>query len=445
MALPAMLTGSDISDLLFDGRPAFWALVLVSYVGALVVGFLAGRRGFGTLGLVGVLVACTVAPRMVMVPTMETAMVTGNERILAPLSLFLLGLGLATAQGREEKRIVLVPAALVWAGALLAPSQLLNPAMSWVSAVGAVFLLAQKWVPRRPAILAALVVLGTASILLLVPGVRAPNAVQYEHLGRPYGIFGNPILAADCLFFLGAAAACALWQRRRFWAVLVAGVAFVGIMMTGSKTGLLLVVLLAVATALGFYPTARGRPTRARVMGLLVAVVVLALVALPFAGRVLGRAATFDLASTSVQARLVGWQEGLVAAASRPLGGGRVLVDWAPEQLRSFENLFLDLGSRLGWLPLVGFVAALVLVWRRGCAPARTGVLAIVVAGLTAATYYHPSVTLISFVALGVLDSAGRQDASREGGAEVREPDEATPGRQAGAPLRLWKRGVVSS
>lgn len=398
-----------------------YSLVVVGYAVAAVAGFVAGhtRRAAWVAGLAAI--ACVGAPRVVQRDFPEPAFTTSSGPYLAALAVGLIGVALARSS-TDERRVTVLPALLVLAGVLLRPELLLEPTMAWLAASGALFVLGLRWRPRRGGLLLVAWALGAASVLLLVPGFQGEIAVLASGT-RAFGVFGNPLVAADSLILMASALVAILW-RRKLVTVGVVAITVAAVVETGSRTGLMLIGVAALAVLLGVFPGRRERrAVGARAVTALLAAV--GLVYLVNASSELGRIGAISAQDESVVGRLSALAAGAREALTHPIGTTLIEVRSDVGNLSTYENIFFDTAARYGWLPLAALIVALALIWRRSGSAARVQWFLLVLAGLTAAVVYFPAVYVVGVLTIGVVQA--RAEGTSADDADRLEVGDETP------------------
>jgi hypothetical protein len=398
-----------------------YALAATAYACALLAGLgLAAIRRTGIL-LPVLVVAVVVAPRVVQRPFPDVDFTTGNERVLALLAFAAVGAAAPIAARGAERLLVIIPVALVTVGIFLNPSLLLEASFGWLAASGALFVLGRRWVTKRGGALLLAFIIGVTSIYFKIPGFRGEIGILPSDI-RSFGVFGNPLIAADAIMFM-TAGLVAIWWRNGFAVLVLVTAGLVAIVETGSRTGLLLAGFLAVALVTGKYPLANGA-RRSAGRNISLALLTTATLAVLFLSKQeLGRVAAISGQEGSVTARVAAIGDGLVASLTHPFGGDEIVVTSSAGQITTYENLFFDVGARLGLLALAGVVVAFAIAYRLGNQAGRVGVAVMILAGMTAAIYYHPAAYVLGLVCAGVIDSvAQREDAPNvgdEGGLKI--------------------------
>jgi hypothetical protein len=388
-----------------------YALPATAYACALTAGFgLAAIRRTGIL-LPVLVVAVVVAPRVVQRPFPELDLTTGNEKFLALVAFAAIGAAAPMAARGAERLLVIIPFALVTVGAFLNPSLLLDASFGWLAASGALFVLGRRWVSKRGGALLFAFIIGVTSIYFKIPGYRGEIGILPSDI-RSFGVFGNPLIAADAIMFM-TAGLVAIWWRNGFAVLVLVTAGLVAIGETGSRTGLLLAGFLAVAFVAGKYPFPNGtlRSAGRNISAALLATATLAV--LFFNKQELGRIAAISSQEGSVTARVAANGAGLVASLTHPFGVDQIVVTSGGGQIFTYENLFFDVGARLGLLVLAGVVVAFVIAYRIANQAGRVGIAVLILAGMTAGIYFQPAAYVLGLVCAGVIDSvARREDAS---------------------------------
>jgi hypothetical protein len=317
------------------------------------------------------------------------------------------GAAMTVAADATERRIVLIPAVLCWLGVLTAPETLLvDPAVGWLSATGALMVLGRRWSPKPWGVLTLALIAGAVSIFLLIPGFRAGIAVLPLSWARPFGVFGNPLVANDSIMLMTAAVVTTL-SLRKVLALAALTLGATAALWTGSRTGLLCLAYLGLAHLAGWFPRPRllGRWKLALFGG-----VAMALYLIYFGTPDLGRAGGLSTDEGSWVARAAGFQEGVVGALSHPFGTASIEVSSSFGVTTTYENIFFDIGAHMGWLVLTGTIAGFVLTFRACTSTGRVEIGLLVLVGLTAAIYYHPSVYMVAFICAGVMTQAAERE-----------------------------------
>ncbi len=388
-----------------------YAESLTGYAAMLAVGFILASGRWTRLLLPVLTLAVVVAPRVVQQPYPLTDLTTGNGKWLCFLAFVAVGAGTGVASDNRERALVLVPAALISVGLLLTPQLLLDPSFGWLAATGGLFVLARRWETRTGGMLLVAFAIGVASIYFLFPGLGGDIAVLPSGV-RAFGVFGNALVAADSLMFM-TASLIAIWWRHGLVVLLIVAAGLGAVVRTGSRTGLLLAGFLLLSVIIGLFPTTEGgkRAGRALValsLGMAGAYFLL------LASDNLGRIGTLTTQEGSWVARAAALRDGLLGAVSHPFGSNTIAVTFSGGIGSTYENLFFDVGARLGWFPLAGVLAAFVLMFRAGNRPSRVALLLLVLGGFTAAIYYHPAAYVIGVVGAGIVDGVGSRRRSVE-------------------------------
>lgn len=388
-----------------------YSIAAVGLMAALAVGFtIAHIVPAGWLAGLACIAAVTL-PRVVQRDFPEPWFTTVSGPRLALLAAVLIGAALARSTA-DERRVVAVPSVLSAIGYALSPGLLVEPTMAMIASSGALYVCGRK--RRGWLLLLGAWMLGVASIFWRVPGYQGEIAVLDSGI-RVFGIFGNPLIAADSLVLMGGAL-LALWWRHAIVCLALVGITVAAVIETGSRTGVLLVGVVTLAVILGAFPVRREH----RVAGRRVLTLALggaAVYTFLVSGVELGRIGSISGEESSFAARAASLLGAGPEALSRPVGGGSINYATTAGNLTSYENIFFDTAARYGWFPLAALVVALVMVGRRSSTPALVQLLILILAGMTAAVTYFPAVWMVGLISVGVVEGASAQ----------RRDDDVTP------------------
>ena len=398
---------------LLAGTQPKTAFAIAAFSGALLAGYLIASVNKTPALLAALTLVVVVAPRVVERMYPEPRLDTGNGQFIAILAFATIGAAVPVAEKGIERTLVLFPAVMMIVGAILLPGFVKDPSFGWLAATGALFVLGRRWRPKGGGAILLAFLLGAVSIYLVIPGFRAVTAI-YPSNERSYGFFGNPIISADAIMFMAAALIAICWQRG-IAVLAISVVAITAVIETGSRTGIMLAGFLLLVTLVGWFPRLKQiHRTPGRFFTILI-IAGAGMAFFIFNSDVLGRAGALSGQETSFTARIAAIGAGMIGSVSNPAGGDNISVVYSAGILPTYENLFFDVGARLGWFPLVGTVVAFVLCLRIANRAGRVAVFSVILAGATAGIYYHPAAFILGILCAGVVDGAAQRHADQAG------------------------------